>query len=201
LVGAAQRSRVPGPAGDITESASMSIASCVRCSHQWNASLSPLCARCECKRLIAAPNLISDKHDPRLLPSVGSSYRSCLSHDFVANTDRFVEYAAGRGSWFYSTVHDTWNYFTPQPLGRLPGSGIHAGDPMPDHTLDGLMFADALSDPHAYAVDEIRIHQQVHDGELVPLSECPRRDCGNLCVPGASACALHSVPPLAHPVE
>ncbi len=178
----------------------MSFALCATCTHQWNASFSPLCVQCECQRLTAAPNLISDKHDPRLLPLVASFYRSCLSHDFVDNANQFIEYATVSGSWFYSTVHDTWNHFTPEPLGRIPGSGIHAGDPMPDHPLDGLLFADALADPHAYAVDEARVRRQIHDGELVPLSRCPREDCDNLCVPGADACALHSNPPLASPV-
>ena len=111
----------------------MSTAFCASCPHQWDASLSPLCIECECRRLIAAPNLISDKHDPRLLPFADWSYHSCLSHDFVENPDQFIEYATASGSWFYSTVHETWNHFTPEPLGRTPGSGIHAGDPMPDH--------------------------------------------------------------------
>ncbi len=179
----------------------MSIALCVTCAHHWNASSSPLCVQCESRRLMASPNLISDKHDPRLLPRVGLFYRSCLSHDFVDNANQFVEYATVRGSWLYSTVHDTWNHFTPEPLGRIPGLGIHAGDSMPDHVLDGLLFADALADPHAYAVDEAHVQQQIDDGELVPLSRCPGEDCGNLCIPGADACALHSNPPLAYPVE
>lgn len=179
----------------------MSTALCATCAHQWNASYSPLCAPCECQRLISAPNLISEKHDPRLPPPAEFSYRSCLSHDFVDNPGQFIQYATVSGSWYYSTVHNTWNHFTPEPLGRIPGIGIHAGDQLPDHSLDGLLLADALSDPHAYAVDEERVLQQIDEGELVPLSRCERNVCGNLCVPGADACAVHSNPPLAYPVE
>jgi hypothetical protein len=179
----------------------MSTASCTTCTHEWNASISPLCAQCERRRLIAAPNLISEKHDPRFPPLVGSFYRSYLSHDFLENTDQFIEYATINGSWFYSTVHETWNLFTPEPLGRIPGLGIHAGDPLPDHALDSLLLADALTDPHAYAVDEARVQQDIHDGRFVPLSHCPLERCGNLCVPGTNACAVHSSPPLAHRVE
>ena len=178
----------------------MSIARCADCENQWDASLSPLCSRCEHQRLVAAPNLISDKHDPRLLPLVGPSYRSCLSHEFVYNVDEFVKYATVNGSWFYNTAHDTWNHFTPEPLGRIPGSGIHAGDPTPDHALDGLLFANVLADPHAYAVDQVRVRQQVLEDELVPLQRC-HGDCNNLCIPGEAACVVHTVPPRAHAVE
>jgi hypothetical protein len=179
----------------------MSTAACATCTHEWNASISPLCVRCERERLIAAPNLISEKHDPRFPPLVGSAYRSYLSHDFLENTDQFIEYTTENGSWFYSTVHETWNHFTPSPLGRIPGVGIHAGNPLPDHTLDSLLVADALTDPHAYAVEEVRIRQQIRDGRFFPLAHCLRNGCGNLCVPGKDACAVHSDPPLAFPVE
>jgi hypothetical protein len=175
----------------------MSMARCVDCESQWDALLSPLCNRCEQQRLLAAPNLIAEKHDPRQLPLVGPSYRSCLSHEVVDNVDRFVEYATASGSWFYNTIYATWSHFTPEPLGRFPGSGIHPGDSMPDHALDGLLFANVLADPHAYAVDQVRVRQQVRDGELVPLSRCPG-DCNNLCIPGEAACVVHAVPPRAH---
>lgn len=179
----------------------MSIVRCVKCAQSWNASVSPLCSQCECQRLLGAPDLISEKHDPRLLPAVGDSYRSCLSHDFVDNTEQFVQYTTVSGSWFYNTTYDTWNHFTPEPLGRIPGSGIDPGDPMPDHALDGLLIADALVDPHAYAVDQVRVRQRIQDRELVPLWSCPSNHCDNLCVPGASGCVLHIDPPLARSVE
>ena len=178
----------------------MSMARCVDCERLWDVSLSPLCSCCEQERLAAAPNLITDKHDPRLPQLVGLSYRSCLSHDFVDNVNGFIEYATVSGMWFYNTVYATWSHFTPEPLGRIPGSGIHAGDPMPDHALDGLLFANVLGDPHAYAVDQARVRQQVRDGELVPLRRC-HGDCNNLCIPGEAACALHEVTPRAHAVE
>jgi hypothetical protein len=178
----------------------MSIARCTGCETQWDVSLSPLCSRCEHHRLLAAPGLISDKHDPRQLPLVGPSYRSCLSHEVVDNVDAFVEYATVSGSWYYHTGYDTWNHFTPEPLGRIPGSGIHAGDPMPDHALDGLMFADVLADPHVYAVDQVRVRRQVREGELIPLWRCSE-DCNNLSIPGEASCVLHAVPPRAHTVE
>jgi hypothetical protein len=178
----------------------MSMARCLDCEGQWDALLCPLCSHCEQRRLLAAPNLIAEKHDPRLLPLVGFSYRSCLSHEFVDNVASFVEYATVNGSWFYNTVHATWSHFTPEPLGRIPGSGIHAGEQMPDHALDGLLFANVLADPHAYAVDQVQVRQQIRHGKLVPLRRCPG-DCNNLCIPGEIACVLHAVPPRAHPAK
>lgn len=52
----------------------MGLVQCGVCAQQWDASLTPLCIRCEQARLLAAPGLISEKHDPRCLPLVGSSY-------------------------------------------------------------------------------------------------------------------------------
>ena len=178
----------------------MSMARCMDCERLWDVSLSPLCSHCEQERLAAAPNLISDKHDPRQRPLVGISYHSCLSHDFVDNVNDFIEYATVSGMWFYNTIHATWSHFTPEPLGRIPGFGIHAGDVMPEHALDGLLLANVLDDPHAFAVDPERVSQQVRNGELVPLRRC-YGDCNNLCIPGEIACTLHVVPPRAHAAE
>ncbi len=178
----------------------MSIVRCATCASQWNATLSPMCTQCECQRLIAAPNLITDKHDPNLLPLAYPDYRSCLSHDFVDNMVDFVGYATASGSLFFNTKHETWNHFTPEPLCRIPGSGIHAGNPMPDHALDSLLIADVFGDPHAFAVDQLLVRKQICDGDLFPLWSCPSNDCRNLCVPNEHGCVLHTNPPRAHPV-
>jgi hypothetical protein len=178
----------------------MGMARCMNCETVWDALLAPLCSHCEQQRLLAAPNLISEKHDPRLLPLAGLSYRSCLSLEFVDNVASFVAYATASGSWFYDTIHATWSHFTPEPLGRIPGSGIHAGDPTPDHALDGLMFANVLDDPHAYAVDQLQVRQEIRDGKLFPLGRC-QGGSDNLCIPGEDVCVLHAVQPRAHAVR
>lgn len=177
----------------------MSGVACLRCEAVWDAASVPLCPICETERLLAAPDLIREKHDPHTPRGAGSGYRSLLSREFVADPKPFLRYAADRGAWLFDTTHESWSHFTREPLARNAGLGLHQGDSVPDHTLDGLLIADALGRPHAFAADERDVRARIDREELVPLARCARPGCGNLRVPGGAACALHTRPARARP--
>jgi hypothetical protein len=164
------------------------------CGHRWEGSAAPRCPACLAARWLAAPDLILEKHDPDTPPFVSDHYRSVLSHDFLRNRRAYLEYAATHGSWYFQTFYQTWSHYTPEPLGRSPGAGIPAGAAVPDHQLDGLLIADALDDPHVFAVDPILFLNRIDAGDFVPLKRCLQPACDHLRVPGQLHCALHTRP-------
>jgi hypothetical protein len=179
----------------------MSAVRCIQCETEWDAAEAPLCHRCEAKRLIGASGLIREKHDPRSRTEAEPDYHSYLCHEFVDDPEPFLRDATARGDWFFSTLHLTWNHFTPKPLDRAPGAGIHGGELLPDHELEGLFIADATENPHVFAVDPLDIARQIRTEELIPLDRCSTFECANLCIPGFSECVIHTAEPRGIPRE
>ena len=175
----------------------MSIATCRSCGERWAASEAPHCPSCLARFWLNTPTLILEKHDPRGEPRVCDSYRSVLTREFLRDRPAFLEHAALYGTWYFDPVHDTYNHYTPEPLGRVPGFGIRAGESLPDHGLAGLLIADANREPHAFAVDPAITEERLAVGGYRSLELCRRPGCDNLVVPGASRCASHADPPLA----
>lgn len=171
----------------------MSIVYCKICGTSWDGTCSPICPQCQAKEWEQCLSLIAPKHDPNVLPSASTSYRSVLTEDFVAHKHDFLEYAAYSGEWYFSKQYGKYCHFTPRPLGQIPGSGIHSGNPMPDHALDGLLIANALQSQsaHAYAVDQSRFRAEIHQGKHVPLPRCTVAGCDNIAIPGHSLCQEH----------
>ena len=175
----------------------MSIVTCRVCRRPWDGATAPRCPPCLAARWLAAPDLIFDKHDPDTPRFVSDHYRSLVTREFLENRRAYLEYAAAHGSWYYQTFYQTWSHYTPEPLGRSPGAGIPAGEAEPDHQLDALLVADALDDPHVFAVDPILFLERIDAGDFVPLKPCADPDCDNLRVPGHIRCAIHTRPRLA----
>src|SRR5947207_1838168 len=131
----------------------MSMIKCNNCGHEYDGAVLVMCPRCLSKQWAGEANLITEKHDPDLLPKADKCFRSVVTPDLVANLEQFTAYAAESGQWFFSNRHKKFCHFTETPLGRIPGSGIQRGAAMPGHALDSLLIADADQEPHAYAVD------------------------------------------------
>ncbi len=175
----------------------MSALKCRKCSDTWDGAVTPLCPRCLSDAWSANPDIVRDKHNPSLLPTTTQRYCSVLTPDFVADKHMFFQYAAESGRWFWSEEHKKFCHFTPEPLNRIPGSGIKGGDPMPDHPLDALLIADADQSAHAYAQDQQRFTDAIHNGKYCPLPKCNIPGCDNLIIPHSASCAKHVTPPLA----
>lgn len=174
---------------------------CVTCGDVWSAILQPMCPRCLGTAWLRNPDFIRPKHDPRVLPSGSATYRSVVTDEFLHRKEDAVAFMTVSGTWFHSVKHDAPCHFTQQPLALIPGSGICAGHPMPDHALDGLVVADAVSAPHVYAVDIVRFQADINAGEYVPVIACLQADCFRLRLPEHDHCAVHAVPPSAEPAE
>lgn len=179
----------------------MSSARCRECGNVWDAEVQPSCPDCVAGRWCAAPGFIAPKHDPRMLPSGTSGYRSVVTHDLIANLGQVIEHMTVSGGWYLDDKYGTPCFHTPGPLFLIPGSGIEAGDPMPDHALDSLLVADAIRNPHLMAYDEGQFQGEFQTGRFLALATCPIEGCRNLCVPEQEHCVLHVAPALADPTE
>jgi hypothetical protein len=169
----------------------MNTITCSACGHKWDGRNAPLCPKCISRQWQAASGLIRPKHHPGALPSGSANFRSVVTPEFVVRQEEFLDYAATSGVWYYSNSHSAYCHVTDTPLHEIPGSGIQAGDPMPDHALDYLVIAKADCDPHAFADDGSRIQGLIANGELQPLPHCIESGCLNLAVPNGTYCVLH----------
>ena len=131
-----------------------------------------------------------------MLPSGARGYRSVVTHDLIANLDQVIEHMTVSGCWYFDDKYKTPCYQTAGPLFVIPGSGIQAGDPMPDHALDSLFVADAMRNPHLMAYDEGQFQREFQAGRFLALATCPKEGCRNLCAPERKHCVLHDAPPL-----
>lgn len=168
---------------------------CQTCGTVWDASRSPYCPKCIASKWDSTPDLIRPKHDPGALPSGYPSFRSVVTDDVVQRRTEFLEYSAASGEWFYSTHHQKYCVFTPDPLGSIPGSGIPRGDTMPTHALDGLVIADATQDAHLFTADQVRFRNDVSAGLYQPLPYCCEPGCHRRAVPGEQLCVVHKPNP------
>ncbi|MFC1890856.1 hypothetical protein ACFLZT_00515 [Thermodesulfobacteriota bacterium] len=169
----------------------MSQIKCPTCDIEFNAEKIPLCPNCLATEWKSTADFIKEKHDPKFLPKSEPSYRSVLSWEFVNNIDDFTEYATCNGTWYFSNKHGKYCHFTNTSMFEIPGSGTQAGNSMPDHTLDGLLVADADTNPHAYAVEITRFQSEITSGDYTPLPKCNHLGCENLTSPGKSECLIH----------
>ena len=169
----------------------MSLIKCTTCGVKFNGDRTPLCPKCLATRWKSTAEFIKKKHDPKFLPKAEPSYRSVLSWEFVHNIDEFTEYAACSGTWYFSKRHWKFCHFTDTSMFDIPGSGTRAGDPMPDHALDGLLVADADANAHAYAVEIKGFKSEIASGDYIPLAKCNHPGCDNLVCPGKNECILH----------
>ncbi len=179
----------------------MSSVRCLSCGNVWDAEDQPLCPTCVGQRWSDAPDFISPRHDPRLLPSSTRGYRSVVTHDLIANKDQVIEHMTISGAWYFDDNYGSVCCHTPGPFSVIPGSGIEAGDPMPDHALDDLFVADAVHNPHLMPYDEGQFQDEIHGGRFLSLAICVEDGCSNYCVPEHENCVLHVTPPLAEPAR
>jgi hypothetical protein len=171
----------------------MTIITCSNCGRAWDASFTPCCPQCQSTNWQNAPTMIRPKHDPSLLPSGSTSYRSVLTPELVANVSQFFDYAATSGTWCFSSRHQAFCHVTFAPLNAHPGSGVNANDPMPSHAHDCLVIAQANTPKaHAYTADWTGLVQELQNGTLKLLPKCVEIGCGNLASPGNDRCAKHS---------
>lgn len=175
----------------------MATVACFTCGLSWDATQQPLCPKCLAAQWAGTNDLIRPKHDPGVLPSGCPSYRSVVTEEFVNNKMDFLEYAAANGEWHYSNQHNKYCHFTPDPLGVIPGSGIPRQSPMPTHSLDGILIADADNSPHAFAADQVQFRSEVSSGDYQPLPFCAEMGCSNRVIPGETLCVLHHTNPRA----
>jgi hypothetical protein len=169
----------------------MSVVVCSACRHSWDGAEAPHCPPCLAARWLVAPGLVVEKHNPDTYPTPSDHYRSVMTPDFIENRRSYLEYAAAHGTWYYQTFYETYSHYTCQPLGRSPGVGIPAGELEPDHPLDGLLIADAVVDPHVFAVDPILFLDRIEKGDFVPLAPCAEPGCDNRRQTSGARCALH----------
>jgi len=172
---------------------------CVACGNQWDLFQSPYCPKCLATQWELCPNLIAPKHDPGMLPSGAPFFRSIVTEDVVTRKSDFLEYTATSGNWYYSTQHQKYCVFCPDPLGVIPGSGIPRGSTVPTFAMDGLVVADATKDAHLYTEDQTKFRSGIRSGLYQPLGHCSEPGCSYLVVPGETKCALHRPNPYALP--
>ena len=169
----------------------MSVVICSACRLPWDGATAPHCPPCLAARWLVAPELVVEKHNPDTYPTLSDHYRSVMTRDFLENRRGYLEYAAAHGTWYYQTYYETYSHYTFLPLGRSPGAGVPAGELEPDHPLDGLLIADAVDAPHAFAVDPLLFLDRIEKGDFVSLALCAERGCANLRLTSGARCALH----------
>ena len=142
---------------------------------------------------LSIADFVREKHDPRKLPLRWESYRSVLNPNLVAEPRPYLEDAAERGQWFYDHHYGFYVHFCVEPRGVHPGAGIPEGATEPDHTLDGLLIAEADSktQAHAFAVSKHVFDEQVEAGEFAALGVCGAASCSSLRNPGEPHCVEH----------
>jgi hypothetical protein len=172
----------------------MSQLKCPKCQDNYDGEVYPECPSCLGMRWVNTPGFVKKKHDPYQLPFPMPCFRSVLSPEVVDNLQDFLGSAAKMGTWYYSHKHQKYCHVTAVPCYLIPGSAIPEGDPLPDGALDGLMIANANSDPHAYCVDIAEFQAEVAAGEYQILPHCSQRDCSNIAKPGSDKCWQHQNP-------
>jgi hypothetical protein len=163
----------------------MSLVLCQACNRRWEASRLACCPGCLAARWLATPNLVRDKHDPRVSGEPQQQYRSLVTPRVLEELRAVLECAAQTGCWFHDRDYGMWVHLTPLPLGRAPGVGVPAGRSDAEHALDCLFIAEADSpeNAHIFAVDGSRHEAQVRAGVFLPLSACDHAHCENLALP------------------
>lgn len=167
---------------------------CSTCTAEFDPARHSTCPTCLARHWSSAPGLTRPKHDPSFLPSGCPSFRSVLTQEFVADKTTFLHGAAMSGEFLFSNRHKKWCHFTDGPLYLMPGSGVPKNAPMPTHSLDSLLIADATGDAHAFAVDCASFKTEISAGDYVRLTTCRSTGCSNPCAPGDSLCATHRAP-------
>lgn len=171
----------------------MNMIKCNKCGKSFNGKNYPICPDCLSKRWASTSTFVKDKHDPSALPLSANGFRSVLSNEFVNDIPAFTEYAAYNGSWYFSSKHQKYCHFTEKPLATIPGSAIPAGCSMPVSALDGLIEAEAINNPHAFAVDIQSFKSEISAGSYKPLDYCADMGCCNLSLPGTDYCQVHQI--------
>jgi hypothetical protein len=132
-----------------------------------------------------------------MLPSGTTSFRSVVTEDVINRKSEFLEYTATSGDWYYSTQHQKYCVFCPDPLGVIPGSGIPKGATVPTFAMDGLVVADATNKAHIFTADQTKFRMEVRSGLFRPIGHCSESGCKYLAVPGEAKCGLHRPTPFA----
>ena len=172
----------------------MSLVRCRTCDRRFEGSRLACCPGCLAERWLATPNLVREKHDPRVRAERQQQYRSLVTPRVLDDLRAVLEFAAEAGSWFHDRDYGMWIHLTPRPLGRAPGVGVPAGSHDAEHALDCLFIAEADSpeNAHIFAVDGSRHDAQVRAGVFEPLAGCDHGHCENLALPVLPSCAEHA---------
>lgn len=172
----------------------MSLVRCRTCERRFEGSRLACCPGCLAARWLATPNLVREKHDPRVRADRQQQYRSLVTPRVLDDLRAVLEFAAEAGSWFHDRDYGMWIHLTPRPLGRAPGVGVPAGSHDAEHALDCLFIAEADSpeNAHIFAVDGSRHDAQVRAGVFEPLARCDHGHCENLALPVLPSCAEHA---------
>jgi hypothetical protein len=172
----------------------MSLVRCRTCDRRFEGSRLACCPGCLAARWLATPNLVREKHDPRVRAERQQQYRSLVTPRVLDDLRAVLEFAAEAGSWFHDRDYGMWIHLTPRPLGRAPGVGVPAGSHDAEHALDCLFIAEADSpeNAHIFAVDSSRHDAQVRAGVFEPLAGCDHGHCENLALPVLPSCAEHA---------
>lgn len=174
----------------------MSKVTCPMCGTDWDAINCPMCPNCMATNWLTTSGLIKEKHDPNFLPRAEPGYRSVLSWEFLSAPGDFLRHAATNGDYYYHTRHRKYCTFDRGPLLAIPGSGVYARQPYPDHAHDSLVIADCFGvDPHPYTADQSRFVAEVRGGLLISLPMCTVSGCSNLALPGETTCIVHKKTP------
>ena len=170
----------------------MSMIKCNTCGVEYDGVNSPICPDCLANQWASSPTFIKDKHDPTLLPLSAEDFRSVLSHEFIEDMPIFTTYAAHHGTMYFHPKFKKYCHFTPNMM-TMPGSAIPAGNMMPVSALDGLVIADALDNPHAFAEDATKFQTDINMGKYKPLPTCTEAGCCNLTLLDEKYCQIHKI--------
>lgn len=170
---------------------------------QWDATAAPLCSACLSRSWAGRPGFVSPKHDPGFLSRPWSQFRTVLSHEFCANIPQNLRLALQCGDWYINNepAHQGKPmYFAPNAYPWFAGSGVAPHASVPYTGLDGLLVADGLLQPHAFAEDPGTISAKLSQGKYAPLPVCGAKGCNNRAIPAGCVCVVHASPPLARAV-
>lgn len=169
----------------------MAILMCGRCHKVWDGSQSPFCPSCLEHDWNLSSGFLTQKHDPRYLPSLYTTYRSVVTLDFISNKKAYINSIAYNGKYYYDTQYGNYTCFINQPLGYTAGSAIPPNYPWPTHPLDSQKVVGVFNNPHVFAVNLSDVNQEIATGRLISPCYCDIVGCANLAIPGTSRCSRH----------
>lgn len=114
-------------------------------------------------------DFIRPKHDPTYLPWSLPRFRSVVTMDFITNAHLFIQTIVDDGSFYYDSYHNNYCCVLNSALGNVSGSAIPPNYSMPTYPLDSIIVADAIDNPHVFAVDFSTINAEIIAGILIPI--------------------------------